>query len=401
MVTSKKKISQIVTILPIVALVAIGSLYDERLSIGGLNISLIFSLIYICVITYKLLSLKWISNNLESIFLFSFSAILLINFLITFIININQSDIFQSDKVTKFVNYMVITLPVSIFFLYQKKNETLRLFFLYLFIVSLLLFVISSVSLLFFGLNERSTALGGGPITLARWLFYGIFYLLLYLEGNFILRLLLSLSLFIVALSTGSKGPILFFGISIFLYLLVTLNKQKLFINLLALGISTIIVINFVPILEALNLESTTRLLALTNTEELLGQTSSSSRLLRFTGTISMAQDFLFTGVGLGEWGNHILSYANLSDYHLQGKYPHNIFLEILSELGFFALSTFVALLVLAYRKLIKILLNKRNDKYVSFLFVVLTYLLLNAQVSGDLSDSRTLFIFISIALSL
>ena len=74
------------------------------------------------------------------------------------------------------------------------------------------------------------------------------------------------------------------------------------------------------------------------------------------------------------------------------GVYPHNIFLEVLSEGGVAG----VALLLLVLWRFERVYWqNKKPDGAATAAFVLI---LVNTQFSGDLYDSRSLFVFMMLA---
>ena len=94
-----------------------------------------------------------------------------------------------------------------------------------------------------------------------------------------------------------------------------------------------------------------------------------------------MAKDYPVLGGGLGSFRG--LRY---------GVYPHNIFLEVLSEGGVAG----VALLLLVLWRFERVYWqNKKPDGAATAAFVLI---LVNTQFSGDLYDSRSLFVFMMLA---
>ncbi len=90
----------------------------------------------------------------------------------------------------------------------------------------------------------------------------------------------------------------------------------------------------------------------------------------------SNLNDFFF-GHGIGSFGLLEKGYDHRS-------YPHNIFLEILVELGFVGFIIFVLFLIQVFRK------NGKGIKYVSMF--VLFYLILNSMKSSSFIDIRAYF---------
>src|SRR4030066_74592 len=99
---------------------------------------------------------------------------------------------------------------------------------------------------------------------------------------------------------------------------------------------------------------------------------------------------YFLSGTGIGGF---IVSYAGFDDK--RGIYPHNIFLEMASELG--VLGLFAIFLLIFWSLKDGFSLFKRNQDsnstYLSLtLLALFIFLLLNSLVSGDINDNRILF---------
>lgn len=85
-------------------------------------------------------------------------------------------------------------------------------------------------------------------------------------------------------------------------------------------------------------------------------------------------------------------------------NYPHNIFLEVASELGTLGLGIFLALAWLLYTKL-RNLLKKPTDSVFYIVVQIVTigvvYSLIIAQFSGNLQHQRSLWLFVALAWAL
>lgn len=78
-------------------------------------------------------------------------------------------------------------------------------------------------------------------------------------------------------------------------------------------------------------------------------------------------------------------------------NYPHNLFLELGSELGMFAAFAFVALAFCSFREILKQLSDARlrANPLVPTVFLLLIYVFLDAMQSGDINDLRFMwFVF-------
>ena len=89
--------------------------------------------------------------------------------------------------------------------------------------------------------------------------------------------------------------------------------------------------------------------------------------------TITVINDNLILGIGAGNWQS-VLNYPF--------TYPHNIFIEVFSDLGVI----FGAIFLLPYLGF----LVKPTNK----IFVLPLFFLISHQVSGDISDARWLLLF-------
>lgn len=96
--------------------------------------------------------------------------------------------------------------------------------------------------------------------------------------------------------------------------------------------------------------------------------------------------------LGVGIQGFHYLS-PNPLTYN----YPHNLILELGSEMGFLAAFAFLALAVCSFREILMQLndpLLRRNTLVIT-VFLLLIYVFLDAMVSGDINDLRFMwFVF-------
>lgn len=105
---------------------------------------------------------------------------------------------------------------------------------------------------------------------------------------------------------------------------------------------------------------------------------------------IFLSFPYFLSGTGIGGF---TVQYAGFDDK--RGIYPHNIFLEMASELGFLGLLAIFLLVFWSFRDGFS--LFKRNQDsgstYLSLtLLALFIFLLLNSLVSGDINDNRILF---------
>ena len=76
--------------------------------------------------------------------------------------------------------------------------------------------------------------------------------------------------------------------------------------------------------------------------------------------------------------------------------YPHNIFMEIFCELGLFTGLLFFVYVIKVFLDNFRSIIEQKNNLH-QLIFYIFAYLLFNSMISGDLSDARLLFIFMSL----
>ena len=104
-------------------------------------------------------------------------------------------------------------------------------------------------------------------------------------------------------------------------------------------------------------------------------------------------------GVGIGNWQ----TYCNKTrPYHLlRHDYPHNIILEVFSELGILGgillLTLMLKILYFTFVRMIKYSTSKSS--LYPLLFYLQLYLIFSSLFSGSINDSRLLFVVFAISL--
>jgi O-antigen ligase len=105
---------------------------------------------------------------------------------------------------------------------------------------------------------------------------------------------------------------------------------------------------------------------------------------------VKMFSEHPILGVG-------IQGFRYLSPNPYTYNYPHNLFLELGSEMGIVAAFAFLAIAVCAFREIIRQLRDPiaRENPLVPTVFLLLIYVFLDAMVSGDINDLRFMwFVF-------
>jgi len=105
---------------------------------------------------------------------------------------------------------------------------------------------------------------------------------------------------------------------------------------------------------------------------------------------VKMFSEHPFFGVG-------IQGFRFLSPNPITYNYPHNLILELGSELGLLAAASFLAIAICAFLEIWKQLRNPddSSNSPVVTVFLLLIFVFLDAMVSGDINDLRFMwFVF-------
>ncbi len=238
-------------------------------------------------------------------------------------------------------------------------------------------------------------ALSGTYLSLGRAIGPGLIVLLtfgLYIERRLWLRLpLLGLAalFLLLLLSIGGRGPFIAALLAALAVIMLGLrfslghSAPRLLVQyLLVLLVAGVLLAAAAraPQLGISEMPATLRRLALLSE---MGLTRN-SRIEHFRNTWNGLDAGTPAGYGVGSWPV-VLGYGDFRGY------PHNIFLEILFELGLPGLLLFVAMLWVALRGSFPLSLL-RGRPYALLALGLFLGAFLNAQVSGDLNDNRWLF---------
>lgn len=371
-------------------MLAIGRVYDERLEILDINFGIPISFIYLISVLIMLLSIKRIKVSKTKILFYSFYLLAVIMTPILWL----TFDI-SSDSLEKAINFWLIVIPISIVIAEKfERSDVINTFYI-LFGVSCLLAILA-----LFGLTTavradgRMTALGGGPIVFARWMGFAIITLFfLPIKIKKIYKLLLIIIFFVLALATGSRGPILGLFLTGFIFMILNFNRVilKLFLSVILL----ISIIFFTGMEKKISKLGNSKRVFMNISKKGGSKQSTSTRSNLAMGALLVMQNYPL-GVGAGNWQ---VTANKLNPTHLMPlEYPHNLLLEIACEYGIHTMLLFLILILyvvyMSYYKMIK------HKKDMTSLYPLLFYLLLffffNSLVSGMLNDSRLLFIMIS-----
>jgi O-antigen ligase len=372
------------------ALLAIGRVYDERLEIAEINLGIFLSVIYLVSVIFMLFSIKKTILSKSKVLFYSFYLLALLMTPILWLVFDVTDYGFE-----KAINFWLIVIPISVVIAekYERK-DVLNTFYILLAVTCLL------ALLSFFGpsITERAdgrmTALGGGPIVFARWMGFGIITLLfLPVKIKYIYKYSLILIFFILALATGSRGPILGLFLTGFVYVFLNFNRV---IVRISLGVFLVIsVLVFSGVEKQIAKLGNSKRVFMNISKKGGSKQSTSTRNNLAIGSFLLLQNYPL-GVGAGNWQ---LITNKLSPTHLMPlEYPHNLVLEVACEYGIqtvlLLLLLFLYVFHLSYHKMIKY----KNDKtsFYPLLFYLFLFFFFNSLVSGMLNDSRLLFVIIS-----
>ena len=189
--------------------------------------------------------------------------------------------------------------------------------------------------------------------------------------------------------ATGSRGPLLAGLLAIGLVVVVrpgTLQKRATRVVLsLALAAVTAVVVY----LTAGRGAGFSRIVALATGDE---DTSSRARVDLATRSFDLIASHPF-GIG---WGNLALYLPGdgFSGDRAQLRYPHNIFLEVTLEAGWFTGAALVVFLVVG----LVLLARRSGDPVEAVVLAVAAFFVVNALVSGDVNDNRMMFAPVALA---
>ena len=374
------------------AILAIGRIYDERLSILDVNFSVIISVLYLFSALAILVTISSLSiNKTKFIFyLFYFSCLVMTPILwIFFGVNGYGTE--------KYFNFLLIIIPISIIIL--EKYELKDVFYILLILVGVSCFL---ALLALFGLassdrvDGRMAALGGGPIVFARWMGLGLIVLFLMpLKNKKLYKYIMIGVFFILALASGSRGPILslFVTFSIFVFL----NFNRVFVKLL---VSILFVISMLFVSGAgkqISEFGGFDRVFMNISKKGGSKQSTGARMDLALGSLVLFQNYPL-GVGAGNWKSTVNDIR--PDHLIKLEYPHNLFFEVGNEYGIFVLLILIFTLLyvasMSYKKMVK---YREHTTLYPVLFYLFIFFFLNSLVSGMINDSRILFVIMSMIL--
>jgi O-antigen ligase len=296
---------------------------------------------------------------------------------------------------TKSLEFLLYTFPMIIFTVIFINSKEKIWFFIFTIIGVSFAFAILGLFTGDLG-SGRLSVLGGGSNVYGRYMVYGVAGILpfFHIAKSKLIKIFNSffIALFIImAYFTGSRQAILGILLCIFFYITLyllkaafnskikILLKAAFFLVIMSLYFPTFIIKSFANSL-------TWNRLSLLFEEDKGESVSSRMEMLGFAWDMFKEKPIFGWGTG---------SFADEYSYIM--RYPHNLILEIFSELGMIGILIFgltAVLFILSGYKSFKL---TKGVKDVSLVITIVNYLLLSlffSLVSGDLFDSRWIWLF-------
>jgi len=270
---------------------------------------------------------------------------------------------------------VTITIYITTLFI---KNELLKDYFW----LSIFLFSIFFGFIAIQGADEtsRTQALGGGPNVFGRNMGLFVFSCLYFIQKNLNKYIGFIFIFFgiILTIASGSRGAMLSLLIGGLAYFLI---KRKKLIQLLK--ITSVLIIGSALCYATLSTTAIGQKVTKVIEERIIYLTIEeqydSSRTTFYESALELGYDAPLLGSGLSAF-----------KATGRGVYPHNIFLEIFTEGGLVGLALLLLSLILFF-----IYLIRYNDLLDAATVSSTIMILVATQVSGDLYDSRGLFILL------
>lgn len=262
-----------------------------------------------------------------------------------------------------------------------------RLFWRYVLYVGIPIILYGMISVLTADNVRQFSILGGGAIIFARivgtFLIVTLFLIVGKMRSNIgstamLVTLLLS-SILLIILS-GSRGGLLSTSLAVTVIVIRTdLVKWKIFLALPLIGLGVFFASQFTNILKLVNHIFSYRILELT-----VKQKYSSERDSIFSKALEIGLENPILGIGLN-------SFRNLTP---EGHYPHNLFLEIFTNVGIGGALLMLIGLLIVFVTIMQSRKETKSYNYTTLYASALCLHLVSSQFSGDIYDSRGVFFF-------
>lgn len=304
-----------------------------------------------------------LSAELNSDYIFSVEKafIFLVNLTLIFLTLIF---VFDDSKYYLFKDWFSLWLPIiliicSIFILFLRKDMVES-------------FLFRRFSIYYSSLEHRAI-----PIGFSRDVFFTALIQVWFLHKENIkmpakiIRIMILLLTIVLGILSNTRGPLISFIIC-YLMIVILLGSKLIkkkskhsFLYAIVLSLFIILFVGYNPHLIS---GMTFRYMDLSMDE---------GRLQRMNLGLELGSREPFWGIGIGRFNY----YSSMT----VGNYPHNVFVEIFSEMGLLGLFSILIFILYTVLYLIK--------RGLYFTFVAFCYWLINAQISGDLLANSLIFI--------
>ena len=290
---------------------------------------------------------------------------------------------YGEEKVTKFLTVTMLAIGAP-FFLFERFDD-LRRFFTWIVVVAVPVALLAVTH----PADESGRFAGDNTIGTSRLLCVAALILLLTAVGRSQRRLppaALAAAFVAIAAATGSRGPILAFALTLALALAVWLLRvPRKIAPVLAVAAVSLAVVPFVtlPAASGERLSSAVR--------DPIGSFREDDRYYVVRDAFQIIENHPIRGGGAG-------AFSTVND----AKWPHNLFLELWSELGLVAVLAVAAAVLIALVGLFRLAWrlpdSGREQELVYILLAVFFFHLLAVQVSGSINDNRDFWGMLAIA---
>ena len=347
-----------------------------------------------------------ISTNLkEVVYIFLFFGIILgLSYLYT------PSPDYGLMKILRF-NTFALTMFLTPFLIIKKPTDSKRLLYYFYFLLAIIVGIMLFQFIYFLKSGDFAIVLaywnrisipGANPIQVSRYLAIGAAMMIALLirkkpSDSISYIVILSIILLTIILS-GSRGPLVSIILGSIIYAI--LYERNHFIKIVAYASVAIGTIVLILLLLPENL--TQRFFDISQGSVIISQQGVkrvSTIATRFEFWSMSLKSWISSGInfvfGLGSGG-----FSSLFIWRDWRWYPHNMFFEIIVELGLIGLIVLSLFITKAY-KLISQGLNKGSFTDHSALWVAgTTVMFIAAQFSGDINDNRILWMFLAISIA-
>lgn len=298
------------------------------------------------------------------------------------------AEFFITQKTMIFTIFTIPALLIARYIIARESNRLRNFFYSVLFLATLT--TAEAYRVLFTSPADIVTLLGNNYLVAGKTLGLGILLALGLVDSskkwfNYIVVICIS-AMFVVSFYLGGRGPVISLIIAIMLWAWISYRKADYIkpVPIVLFVISSCgfwLLLNFKAMIEQSVLIK--RMGEIVTADGTIDQ----SIILRWEYYQSAWQAFIehpLQGIGLGSWPQ----YFGMGDVYW---HPHNMLLEILSELGVIGLTLFSATIWEMQRQI-----NWREVKLsptVISLSAALLFSIMNAIKSGDLNDNAALFV--------